>query len=326
MGKHRSKNESTPVPTVEASTPVPEVAADAAVIPKMALAGVEQLKLPPPRPADLESQAIELKTIEATAVEVSGIGDGNEARVELAGIEAPRIIPDIDVLERSDSDDAAAAANDEPAAEGPARRVVPRFTTLAASLAVAAALGAMVGALGAYTLTRPAALPDGATARVALQEIQALKENVVQARVELAGIKVSLEAGNRSANAQFTRIGERIERIERVQAEPASRLSKAIEALERASRSDAAAPKEVTGSIAPPPPPPLAAAPAIGGVVDGWVVREVHRNTALIEGRLGLIEVDRGDIVPGLGRIESFRKQDGRWVVVTTKGLIMSAH
>jgi hypothetical protein len=203
--------------------------------------------------------------------------------------------------------------------------LVPRFTALAASLAVAAALGGMVGVLGAYGLMRPVASPAGATARAVLQEIQALKENVVQARVELAGIKMSLDAGSRSANAQFTRIGERIERIERIQAEPASRLSKAIDALERAARSDAAAPKEVTGSIAPPP-PLAAAAPAIGGVVDGWVVREVHRNTALIEGRLGLIEVDRGDIVPGLGRIESFRKQDGRWVVVTTKGLIMSAH
>jgi hypothetical protein len=324
MGKHFSKNESTPVATVEAPTPVPEVEADAAVIPKMALAGVEQLKLPPPRPADRKS-AIELKTIEATAVEVPVTGDGKGAKVEFAGIEAPQIIPDIDVLEQPIYDDAAAPPDDEPAADGPARRLVPRFTTLAASLALAAALGAMVGALGAYGLMRPVALPDGTTATAALQEIQALKENVVQARVELAGIRVTLDAGNRSANAQFTRIGERIERIERTQAEPASRLSKAIDALERASRSDAAAPKEVTGSIAPPPSPPLAAAPAIGGVVDGWVVLEVRRNTALIEGRLGIIEVDRGDIVPGLGRIDAFRKQDGRWVVVTTKGLIMSA-
>ena len=28
-------------------------------------------------------------------------------------------------------------------------------------------------------------------------------------------------------------------------------------------------------------------------------------------------------MVPGLGRIEAIRKQDGRWVVVTSKGLIL---
>jgi hypothetical protein len=54
-------------------------------------------------------------------------------------------------------------------------------------------------------------------------------------------------------------------------------------------------------------------------------VRDVRRGTALIEGRLGMIEVDAGDVVPGLGRIDAIRKQDGRWVVVTARGLILSA-
>ena len=31
-----------------------------------------------------------------------------------------------------------------------------------------------------------------------------------------------------------------------------------------------------------------------------------------------------GDPVPGLGRIDAIRKQDGRWVVVTSKGLIVA--
>jgi hypothetical protein len=79
----------------------------------------------------------------------------------------------------------------------------------------------------------------------------------------------------------------------------------------------------VTGAIAP----PAAAANPAGkvGAVEGWVVRDVHRGTALIEGRMGLIEVDQGDVVPGLGRVDAIRRQDGRWVVVTSKGLIMPA-
>jgi hypothetical protein len=53
------------------------------------------------------------------------------------------------------------------------------------------------------------------------------------------------------------------------------------------------------------------------------VVRDVRRGTALIEGRMGLVEVEQGDVVPGLGRVDAIRRQDGRWVVVTARGLIM---
>jgi hypothetical protein len=70
-----------------------------------------------------------------------------------------------------------------------------------------------------------------------------------------------------------------------------------------------------------------AAAPPVVGrlpVVDGWVLRDVGRGGALIEGRQGLYEVYAGDPVPGLGKVDAIRKQDGRWVVVTSKGLVVS--
>jgi hypothetical protein len=109
-----------------------------------------------------------------------------------------------------------------------------------------------------------------------------------------------------------------------------AKLNKAIDTLDRLSRADAAAQaRDVTGSITPPAAaasPATAAVPRPGGGLDGWVVRDVRRGTALIEGRMGVIEVDQGDIVPGLGRVDAIRKQpDGRWVVVTTRGLITSA-
>jgi hypothetical protein len=58
--------------------------------------------------------------------------------------------------------------------------------------------------------------------------------------------------------------------------------------------------------------------------VEGWVLRDVGHGGALIEGRNGLYEVYAGDPVPGLGRIDAIRKLDGRWVVVTSKGLIVA--
>jgi hypothetical protein len=250
--------------------------------------------------------------------------------IALAKVEAPRITPDIDEIKPAVGERKADAAGDkvapEPAAVSapppePAAASAPprvnRFTLLAATLALAAALGGLIGALAAYGLARPAPAPAAAAGRTDLEELQALKENVVQARVELAALRVNIESATRSANAQFTRIGERIERLERVQGEPASKLNKAIETLDRLSR-DATPSKEVTGSVAA-----AASTPGKPGTVEGWVLRDVHRGTALIEGRMGMIEVDQGDVVPGLGRVDAIRKQDGRWVVVTPKGLIM---
>jgi hypothetical protein len=249
--------------------------------------------------------------------------------IALARVEAPRITPEIEEIKPAVGERKADAAGDKVAPEPAAVSAPPsepaavsapprvsRFTLLAATLALAAALGGLIGALAAYGLARPAPAPAAAAGRTDLEELQALKENVVQARVELAALRVNIESATRSANAQFTRLGERIERIERLQAEPASKLNKAIETLDRLSR-DATQSKEVTGSVA-------SAAPTPGkpGTVEGWVLRDVHRGTALIEGRMGLIEVDQGDVVPGLGRVDAIRKQDGRWVVVTSKGLI----
>ena len=195
---------------------------------------------------------------------------------------------------------------------------VSRFTLFAAAIALAAALGAMIGALTAYGLARPAGMAVAADA-MGVEDIQALKENVAQARVELAALKVSIDSASRAAAAQLTRIGERIERLERAHADP-GKLGKALDAPDKVSRAEVAiAPKDATGSIVP-------AAAGQPGKIEGWVVRDVRRGTALIEGRMGLIEVDQGDVVPGLGRVDAIRKQDGRWVVVTSKGLITPPH
>jgi hypothetical protein len=236
----------------------------------------------------------------------------------LASIVGPQIADAADaeeplVVPQPGPDASVSAGPAAQASAGSAASRMNRFTLLAASLALAAALGGMTGALASYALLVPGSASAPVAVTSSIEEVQALKENVVQARVELAALKVSLDAGNRSANAQFTRIGERIERIDRTQAEPLAKLNKAIETLERIARGD------ITGATG------AASQAAKPNVLEGWLVRDVHRGTALIEGRTGMFEVDAGDTVPGLGRVEAVRKQDGRWVVVTSKGTIVSA-
>jgi hypothetical protein len=205
--------------------------------------------------------------------------------------------------------------------ERPLRRISP-FALMAASLGGAAAFGAMIGALIATGIARPVPVAAVAGPKIGVEEINTLKEQIVQARVELAALKTNIDAGHRSASQQFTKISERVERMERTQAEPVARLTKAIESLDRFERrADPGPAKETTGSIVPPQ--PLLAQPLKPpGGIEGWVVREVRRGTAYIEGRMGIIEVDQGDIVPGLGRVDAIRKQDGRWVVITSRGVI----
>ena len=210
-----------------------------------------------------------------------------------------------------------------------------RFAPLAATVALAAAFGALVGALGASGFARSTPAQVGAaTAATLPQEIQNLPTTIEQIRSELAALRTNVDASSRNGNAQFGKITERFDRIERAQSERAARLTKAAEILDRLERrADIVPAKETTGSIAAQPVAatpatvPAAAPPASpqSPNVPGWTVRDVYRGVAVVQrGRSGLMEVEAGDTVPYLGRIESIRRQDGRWVVVTSKGIIGS--
>jgi hypothetical protein len=56
--------------------------------------------------------------------------------------------------------------------------------------------------------------------------------------------------------------------------------------------------------------------------IEGWTVREVTNGIAALEGPNGILKVKRGDVVPGLGRIDSIVLWGQRWIVATRRGLI----
>jgi hypothetical protein len=177
---------------------------------------------------------------------------------------------------------------------------------------------------------------------------------VARIDADILALKASVEQNAKLGVTQFNKATDRLDKVEKAQAEPAAKLAKLsdeVGKLRAAGATPAAAaaptapaqvaaapavttvPKDVTGSIAPPaaaatlPQAPGTTAKADVGrlpTVEGWVLRDVGRGSALIESRRGIFEVYAGDPVPGLGRIDAIRKQDGRWVVVTSKGLIVS--
>ena len=226
---------------------------------------------------------------------------------------------------------AAEAPSAPPAAShtwAPARRLA----ALAAGIALAAAVGTMGGAMATAEMARLWA-GDSPAPVASTEESRALKDSIARITADVAALKAAVDTSGRSANSQLVKLGDRLDRFERAQAEPAAKLAKLAEAIDRIERrtpgpNAAAAAHDATGSIAAvaPSPQPQAVAVRDAGppVLEGWVVRSVYNGAALIQGRLGLVAVERGDTLPGLGRIENIRRQDGRWVVVTSKGLILA--
>jgi hypothetical protein len=199
-----------------------------------------------------------------------------------------------------------------------------RFALLAASIALVAGLGAFAGTLAASRLTHhDVADAQGARTADAHGVLQGLKSQLA----ELNAMKASLDTANRGANAQFAKISDRLASLERQQADPANKLQRLAEAVDRLDKRAAAAP-DITGSIAKPAESaPAAASPpaATAHVLNDWVVRDVRGGRALVESRYGgLFVVGSGSSLPGVGRVESVRRQDGAWLVVTAKGTITS--
>jgi hypothetical protein len=208
-----------------------------------------------------------------------------------------------------------------------------RLSALAAVVALAAVTGAVGGALAT------AALGHFAGGEAAPTDNSALETTVARIDADIGALKASVDHTSKIALSQFNKASDRLDKVEKAQAEPAAKLAKLSEAVDKLRPAAPAAPapvaavptpaKEVTGSVSPPAPAaPAPAAPKVEvgrlPTVEGWVLRDVDHGGALIEGRYGLYEVYAGDPVPGLGRVDAIRRQDGRWVVVTSKGLIVA--
>ena len=162
-----------------------------------------------------------------------------------------------------------------------------RALSLAAIVTIAAAVGAVGGSAATFGIGH---FVPGSEATVAVADQgRSLDSAIAKVNAEIASLKTATAA----QSAKLTKLSETTDKLR--------------------------AP-ETTGSITPPS--STAAIPRLP-IVDGWVLRDVGEGTARVQGRLGVYEVYPGDPLPGLGRVDAIRQQDGRWVVVTSRGLIV---
>jgi hypothetical protein len=215
-----------------------------------------------------------------------------------------------------------------------------RLAAMAAVVALATVAGALGGALATAGLGH---FFGSDTTSAANRPLEAALARI---GADIQNLKVSVEHTSKMGMSQFNKTSDRLDKLEKAQAEPAAKLAKLSEAVDKLRAASPVAPaavaappltpvpaaattvaaKEATGSIAPAA-PTTADAPKLEvarlPTVEGWVLRGVSNGVALIEGRRGIYEVYAGDPVPGAGRVDAIRRQDGRWVVVTSKGLIV---
>jgi hypothetical protein len=207
-----------------------------------------------------------------------------------------------------------------PAPEGKQTRRFPLSPAILSTVAVL--VGAAIGsAATAGLLTMggapPAAPSDPMTFTAALERIDH----------EITNLKTSIEGSAKQSNAQVAKITDRLDRADKTQSDTAAKVARTSESLDRIDHRLTGAAEQTgtvpSASLAPGPgrPPGQYGAP----ILEGWLLRDIFNGGALIQSpRNGVLEVVPGDNVPGLGRVDAIRRQDGRWVVVTSRGLIVA--
>ena len=258
--------------------------------------------------------------------------DQAQPKIDFPSVESPPISPATSAAaaEPATAEPLAAAQPEDTAhvtASGdvaPARSILPQFTLrprhkrhalLAASVTLAAALGAVFGAATSGSFSRPAAID------IAVDENKATQQSVARLTKEIANLKASLEAANKSAHSQIAKISERLNR-------DAANITGSITPPQMVPAAPQTTPPQQQAAPLPPPRPAPAAAeappPARLSIVADWSIRETRDGYVYVQGHGDVYQVVPGAPLPGLGPVEQIKRQDGRWLVVTPKGIIVS--
>lgn len=174
-----------------------------------------------------------------------------------------------------------------------------RQILLAASVALAAGLGALFGSLASGTWAPPSRNVAG------LEERKAMQQSIAHLTKQVALLRANLEKTNRAEHAEIAKISAQLDQ------RTASDITGAL-------------PKAASAVPLPRPAPHIAAADNRPTVVSDWTVRDVRDGYVYVQGHGEIYQVVPGAPLPGLGPVQSIKRQNGRWVVATPRGIIVS--
>lgn len=181
-----------------------------------------------------------------------------------------------------------------------------RSAMLAASVAMAAALGVLTGAAMTGGFSKPAPVNVAS-----IEDSKAAQQSIVRLSKEVASLKANLDAANKSAHSQFAKISDRLTR-------------EGAEITGMVAPPQTVAPPPTAAPLPPARPAPAAEAPRRPSILADWTIREARGGYVYVQGHGDIYQVMLGAPLPGAGPVEQIKRQDGRWVVVTPKGIIVS--
>ena len=159
--------------------------------------------------------------------------------------------------------------------------------------------------------------------------VTALRDASEAARSETKALGHTLtERLGRTEQALDKRLASLSETVARVDRDQAERMTGALAQWEKKLQPVAtAAPanSEVKPEARTPEPTQTGSLPDKPKIntLEGWALRDVYDGVAILEDRRRqLVEVGRGDAVPGIGRVEAIERRGRQWVVVTRQGII----
>ncbi|MEA2856123.1 MAG: hypothetical protein QOH98_444 [Methylobacteriaceae bacterium] len=152
--------------------------------------------------------------------------------------------------------------------------------------------------------------------------IETLKDGLTAARADTANAIAQVSSGQVPKvpdQLRVEKLAERLDRLERQAADPTptAAITPKTEPLKVVALQDPHAlptPADVAAAVQKADPKQK--------VFHNYVLREVADGVALIEGPDGLREVWPGRGIPGAGKVTSIERQAGKWVVITSEGMI----
>ena len=237
--------------------------------------------------------------------------DAGATRINLPAVVAPQL---------SAADHGETSAADESAqtktTAAPARS--KRFVALAASVAFAAGFGSFVGSVSGSGLARfiypPSQAPAAPTSGIE-NTIAAMREIKLELAA-VAALKASLDSAARATTNQYAKIADRLDRIDQRSVAVVETTASLPAATQVSAPAQTAALAAVTSE----------SQKLSDRILPDWVVHDVQNGHALVESRYGgLFAVSAGSVLPGIGRVDMIKRQDGHWVVLTARGTITSA-
>lgn len=245
----------------------------------------------------------ELPVVESPTLSPAGASSEMPLEAEVsAAAETPidakaSVDPDVDA-----EDEAVAPAAATPRPWFHLSRRSQHRVTLAIWVALVAGLGALFG--GAISNS----LPGHRDAAVAgLEQRKAMQQSIDHLAKQVSDLKAKLAVATAETHSQIAKISVRADR------EISADVTGSIPTT------------RVTPVPIPRPAPRIAAPLSRPAVVHDWRVLRARGGLVDVQGRDGIYEVVPGAVLPGLGPVRSVERRAGRWVVVTPKGLIVSA-